>query len=93
MRTKRSLILIFITLFSISVFAQKSESKDIYAMLDQYEESFEMSFSKTLIDAIDMDIDVNGKSRNVIGDFEEGRFIVISNEKLDYTIKKISPSI
>lgn len=76
-------------LFSIAVLAGNGGKSDkIYNQLKSENDCFSMSLSKEMIDAFDIDLDLNGKQKWVKGDFHEGRFLVISDVKKASDIKK-----
>ena len=80
---------VFTTLFSISVLAESGGKSDkIYSELKANHDCFSMSLSKEMIDAFDIDIDLDGKQKWITGDFLEGRFLVISDIKKASDIKK-----
>ena len=64
------------------------KSDKIYTQLKSDHDCFSMSLSKKMIDAFDIDLDLNGKQKWVTGDFLEGRFLVISDIKKASEIKK-----
>jgi len=82
-------LVVFTTLLSLSVLAGSGGKSDkIYSELKANYDCFSMSLSKEMIDAFDIDIDLDGKQKWITGDFLEGRFLVISDIKKASDIKK-----
>ncbi len=79
---KRISLTIIVLLTSIFTFAGNGGKSDkIYQQLKSDHDCFSMSLSKEMIDAFDIDIDLDGKQKWITGDFLEGRFLVISDIK------------
>jgi hypothetical protein len=64
-------------------------SNKIYEQLKSQNDCFSLSLSKEMIDAFDIDLDLNGKEKWVTGDFKEGRFLVINDYKNGSNVKKM----
>tara|TARA_R110002049_G_scaffold258433_5_gene434184 strand:- start:10 stop:468 length:459 start_codon:yes stop_codon:yes gene_type:complete len=80
---------IIAAIFSLSLLAGNGGKSDkIYSELKSSHDCFSMSLSKEMIDAFDIDIDLNGKQKWITGDFLEGRFLVINNIKNASDVKK-----
>ncbi len=86
------IILVFLIGFQLTSFrsiGQNQSSKEILNELSNSENSFSMSISKEIIDAFDVDIDLNGKENWIGGDFLKGNLLIIDNEYTGSTVKKM----
>ncbi len=72
----------------IAIAGNEGESDKIHNELNAKNDCFSMSLSKEMIDAFDIDLDLNGKQKWVKGDFHKGRFLVISDLKKASDIKR-----
>jgi hypothetical protein len=82
-------LIITVLLISLSSFAGNGGKSDrIYQQLKSDHDCFSMSLSKEMIDAFDIDIDLDGKQKWITGDFLEGRFLVINDVKKGSDVQK-----
>lgn len=75
-----------ITLFSVFALCfsltAKPSGEEIHEKLKKSnKQSFSMSFSKSMLDFFDMDLDFNGKEKLITGDFFEGKMLVLEEVK------------
>lgn len=83
-QTKLLVMQLLVTLFSslilMSTNVQSSKHDDLYDAIDQMDDVTTMSFSKSMLDGIDLDFDINEKLENVEGDFKKITFTVIGDD-------------
>lgn len=73
---KNILTLMFIAI-SIQLFGQSKTSASLLAEFSQENEVFSMSYANPMEDFFDLDIDLDGKEKQLQGDFSSGRIRII----------------
>lgn len=87
-KMQKIFLFIAIITFSIQLSAQSKKSAQLLAEISQGNNVFSMSYAKPMEDFFDMNIDLNGKEKTLVGDFSSGKLTVISEKRdLDQLIK------
>jgi hypothetical protein len=87
---KKIALILITALASVQLMASEgSKSNKIFESLKSENDCFSMSLSKEIIDAFDIDLDLDGKEKWITGDFKEGRFLVINDYINGSNVKKM----
>ena len=81
------LVTLFSSLILMSTNVQSSKHDELYEAIDQMEDVTTMSFSKSILDGIDIDFDVEEKLSSVKGDFNQVTFSIISKDNPSNALK------
>lgn len=78
---QKILLFVAVSILSIQLNAQSKKSAQLLAEISQGNNVFSMSYAKPMEDFFDMNIDLNGKEKTLVGDFSSGKLTVISEKR------------
>ncbi len=91
---KRALLLTFSLLGSIVMAQDKSKLYDLIDNYSQREGAFALSLNRNMLDAVDLDFDLEEHMKNVSGDIHEIKLLVFSRtDEAHKLVKKLDAGI
>lgn len=80
-KMQKILLFVAVSILSIQLNAQSKKSAQLLSEISQGNNVFSMSYAKPMEDFFDMNIDLNGKEKTLVGDFSGGKLTVISEKR------------